>query len=87
MIGTMRDPGIFMLTLKETFEILYESPERVNITLKISLYYNSGQHFYDLLVSHKHPLKLCEKENGEATPLGVSEVILTNMLTALKILK
>lgn len=42
MIGTMRDPGIFMLTLKETFEILYESPERVNITLKISLYYNSG---------------------------------------------
>lgn len=83
----MRDPGLFVLILKEIFDILYESPERENTTLRMSMFYNKGSSFFDLLVSHGYPLKLAEKDNGEVSPLGLSEVILTNLRTGLKILK
>ena len=87
MIGDMRDPGIFILILKEIFDILYESPNRESTSLKMSMFYNKGTHFIDLLVAHEYPLKLIERENGEIFPLGVSEVVLTNLRTGLKILK
>jgi hypothetical protein len=42
MVGNMRDPGVFVLALKEIFDILYQSPERENTSLKMSMFYNKG---------------------------------------------
>ncbi|KAL4432989.1 hypothetical protein ABPG74_005362 [Tetrahymena malaccensis] len=87
LVGGMRDPGLFILSLEEIFEILYQSPDRENTTLKMSMYYNDDTYFYDLLVNSQFPHKLYEKENGEVFPLGISEVIVTSLRTSLKILK
>lgn len=87
LFGEMRDPGLFILSLEEIFSILYSSPDRENSTIKMSMYYNQENHFFDLLINHKFPHKLYEKENGEVFPLGISEVIVTSLRTSLKILK
>lgn len=38
MVGNMRDPGLFILVLKEIFDILYESPNREGSSLKMTIF-------------------------------------------------
>lgn len=78
---------MFVLILKEIFEVLYDSPERENTSLKMSMFYHKGTEFIDLLIGHGYPLRLIERENNEVFPLGTSEVVITNLRTGFKILK
>lgn len=89
MVGNIRDPGIFILALKEIFDVLYSIPDRDNSSLKMSMFGHKGNQFYDLLVDHGYPLNLLTSIESieDISPLGLSTVIVNSLMTALKILK
>ncbi|KRX05756.1 P-loop containing nucleoside triphosphate hydrolase [Pseudocohnilembus persalinus] len=85
--GTLRDPGFIPNLLRDIFNVYYDFPQEDQITFKLSFlnYSTELQQFTDLLTNTQIPLRVYQDELCDFHLEGVSECIVNNLKTALKL--